>query len=220
MQTYNNNNNDDLPTGGPGTGIMGVIQTIFMVGMVVLFAWQTWGLVDWLFPTDSLVMKILTLVTFDVGSLAWTATDLFFYHKSWVAQTLARVGAVIDFILSLLATISYFIVVNIMRYHVGFNLQLMYVFEALVIVATVVNVVFLVVWWHTEYATRVRHPLSYAQANKKYSPVYSAPVLSAKASKKYSPRTNKSIPSPVVEEIEEILPVVEEVVAPKKKLPR
>src|SRR5205085_2766129 len=37
------------------------IPALAYIGLLILFAWQTWGLVNFLFPDDQLLMKMLTL---------------------------------------------------------------------------------------------------------------------------------------------------------------
>src|SRR5947207_2532461 len=88
-------------------GLFWVIGAFIYLGLIVLFGWQTWQLVNYLFPGDQLMAKVLTLLSFDVMAVVWGAMDLFYSFASRGAKMLVRVAWIITFLLSLVASILY-----------------------------------------------------------------------------------------------------------------
>src|SRR5258708_140317 len=83
-------------------GALFYLGAAIYVGLIILFAWQTWAFVDWLFPSDQLLFKLLTVLCFDVMAVFWAATDLFYRFAVKGARTLVRWAWAISFVLSVL----------------------------------------------------------------------------------------------------------------------
>jgi len=140
-------------TGNAGLYIVGAA---IYVGLLLLFAWQTWAFVDWLFPSDQMLMKLLTVLCFDVMALFWACVDLFNKFGSRGARTLVRWAWAISFILSLLASIFYLTISSMFRFHLQINQQTVDVGYGVTIAALTLNILFLTFWLYAEWAAR--HP--------------------------------------------------------------
>src|SRR2546421_12761935 len=74
------------------------------VTFVVVFAFQTWFLVDWLFPSTNLFMKIGTVGSFDVMSIVWAAADTFYTFFRWRSKHIVQAMWGITFTLATVAS--------------------------------------------------------------------------------------------------------------------
>jgi hypothetical protein len=140
------------------TGNIGlfIIMTAVYVGLLMLFAWQTWQFVNWLFPDDQILMKILTVLCFDIMALLWSCLDLFYRFASRGARTLVRWAWAISFILSLLASVFYLIIESMFRFQVTLTQSAINVGYGISIVAVTLQVLFVTFWLYLEW--NVRHP--------------------------------------------------------------
>lgn len=142
-----------------GNIIMFVIMTVFMLIFVGTMAYQTWAFVDWLMPKDALVMKLLTLLTFDIAATIWTAVDVFYPYATRGSMYAARSAMVIDYGLAVITTAFYFTLAYIFRFHIGFADVLVIAMYVIAIFSTVLNAILTIVFWSIEWGAY--HPKEY-----------------------------------------------------------
>lgn len=146
----------------PATAILLVGLALALLGMLILFASQTLGFVNWLYPSDELFFKILTFVCFDVLSFVWALVVLLYKYADERAKTVAWVAAVLDFLLSLVASVLYLIIQNIYRFHLVIDPNWVVGSTIVTIVALVANILLLVVFLTFDVPARIE-----ADANHK-----------------------------------------------------
>src|SRR5579863_9166280 len=76
-------------TKGKQSNWNGAITTVGFViygALLILFGWQTWQFVNFLFPDDQLLMKVLTFISFDFMALVWAVVHTFYRFASRGAQ--------------------------------------------------------------------------------------------------------------------------------------
>lgn len=134
-----------------------VVVAIIYVGILLLFAWQTWSFVDWLFPSDQLLMKLLTVLCFDIMALIWACLDLFYHHATRGARTLIRWAWAISFILSLIASIFYLVLESILRFKLEITPVTVDIGYGVTIVAVTETVLFVTFWLYIEWSARHPH---------------------------------------------------------------
>jgi hypothetical protein len=140
-------------TGNAGLFIVG---TAIYLGLLMLFAYQTWQFVDWLFPSDQVLMKLLTVLCFDVMALFWACVDMFYRFASKGARTLVRWAWGISFFLSLIASIFYLVIESMFRFRVELTQQTVNIGYGITIFALTLNILFLTFWLYQEWGAR--HP--------------------------------------------------------------
>lgn len=118
-----------------------IAMCVVYLGMLVLFATQTWGLVDWLFPTDQLGTKLLTLGMFDIMAFMWGCVLKFYRFHSRGAWQAVVAGAVITFLLSFVASILYMSIHNIFRFHLAVDQGTVNFGYGVSILAVMVNII-------------------------------------------------------------------------------
>lgn len=190
------------------------IASIFLLGFTGLFAWQTWEFVDFLFPSDAILMKILTLLSFDVMLLVYGMLDLFYRFATKLSHNLIKIGWGFAGFLSVTTTILFFTISSMLRFQVVISPALVDWGYVIVTVSVVVNMVILTFWWRIEWVTRHPRTYEYEAEEEEDEPVYSPPrALPA--------TTNKvALASTVeVEEIPETTNKTPQLSTNKKKLP-
>ena len=121
-----------------------IIAGIIYVSLLIYFGWQTWLFVDWLFPSQQLGMKCLSLLSFDIMALVWGCIDTFDKKNlRGGIKTMIKWAWCIAFILSLLASVLYLVIANMFRFNIPISQTTVNVGEAVSILALVVNVIFL-----------------------------------------------------------------------------
>src|SRR5712691_6026859 len=120
-------------------------------GLLLLFGVQTWLFVNWVFPDDQLLAKVLTLISFDVMALFWSLAHTFYSFKSHGAQWWVRIAWGLTFFLSLVASILYLIIQFYFRFHLAVDQTWVSVGYAVSIVALVANILALMAWLILEY---------------------------------------------------------------------
>lgn len=135
-------------TSNPVTFILG---TAFMLAYVLYSGSQTWLLVDWLFPGDALVMKVLTVVTFDVSALFFFILHQFHRPATEGSKTIVLYGSIIDFILSIVATGFYLTLRYVTHYNGMVDPNLVTAMYVTVLVAMIINIIFVACWWSIEW---------------------------------------------------------------------
>ena len=116
------------------------ILLVIYTGMIILFAVQTWLFVNWLFPGDLLIMKCLTMLSFDVLALVYAAFHTFYRFHSRGAKSWVQIAWVVTFVLSLLASILYLVILDYFRMSLVPDVNYIYVGDAVSIIALVFNV--------------------------------------------------------------------------------
>src|SRR6266487_3347611 len=129
-----------------------IIGGFLYIGLTIYFGWQTWTFVDWLFPGDQLLMKALTLISFDVMSVFWGGLDLFYKFASPGAKTWVRVSWVVTFILSSIASVLYLVVESVFRFHLTVSSSTVNIGYIVSIIAVIYNIIALVLWIYLEWS--------------------------------------------------------------------
>jgi hypothetical protein len=134
-----------------------LIGAAIYLGLLILFAWQTWSFVDWLFPSDQVLMKILTVLCFDIMALFWACVDLFYRFASRGARSLVRWAWAVSFILSLLASIFYLVIESMFRFQITISQQTVNTGYGITIGALTLNILFLTFFLYLEWLARHPH---------------------------------------------------------------
>jgi len=159
-----------------GNPVMAIILTGFTLIAVSTMALFTWLFVDWLFPPEAFVLKILTLIFFDISAFFWGCMHLFGTPASKSSDQIISAGMIVDLILSICTTIAYFTIAYVLRFEPGFPVRnLVVTMDILVTFAVVYNAVLFMAYFSTEW--RIRHPRKYLFAE--VAPVYSPPRRAA-----------------------------------------
>lgn len=143
------------------TGNTGLFITMGLayVALLILFGIQTWLFVDWLFPNDELLMKILTVVSFDVMALLWACLESFYRFATAGTHTIVKWSWGITFLLSLIASVIYMVLQSMFRFHLEVSPQLINTAYGITITALVFNIVMITFFIRNEWM--VRHPRIY-----------------------------------------------------------
>lgn len=142
-----------------GNNLLFILFAVVYVALLILFASQTWLFINWLFPPDQLVMKALTLLTFDGMAALWAVGDLFYKFASPGAKTIVRTAWAISFLLSMLATIFYLVLESMLRFNIAITPDTVNVGYGVTITAVTLNVLFVTFFLYLEW--RARHPEEY-----------------------------------------------------------
>lgn len=129
---------------------------LIYIGLLVLFCWQTAIFVNWLFPDDQVMMKILLVFCFDGMAFFYAVADLFYHFASKNTRGIVRWGWGISFFLSLLASVLYLIINSFFRFHLVIDSTWINVGYAVTIVAVVFQVCMVTFFLYIEWLTR--HP--------------------------------------------------------------
>jgi hypothetical protein len=127
-----------------------VIFGIAYIGLLLLFAWQTWEFVNWLFPDDELTFRVLTFVCFDVMAFLWACCDLFFRFTDPTSRTIVRWGWGITFTLSLAASILFLSIQGFFRFHLQISADMLNMGYSVSIIALVFNILILTAFLYKE----------------------------------------------------------------------
>lgn len=141
----------------PANLIVTALVYIIYVGLLLLFGFQTWQFVNFLFPDDQLTMKVLTLISFDAMALLWGVADLYYAFMSKGAKTWVRVAWVVTFILSLVASILYLVIQAFFRFHVGISEAMVDWGYTISLFALTFNIITLMMFIYLEYSARHPH---------------------------------------------------------------
>jgi uncharacterized BrkB/YihY/UPF0761 family membrane protein len=137
-------------------GALFYILAVIYIGLLFLFGYQTGVFVNWLFPNDQIMMKILTVVCFDGMAFLWAITDLFYHFACKNTRDLVRWGWGVSFILSLLASILYLVISSMFRFEVQITATWVDVGYGIVITAIVFQIIMVTFFLYIEWV--VRHP--------------------------------------------------------------
>jgi len=127
----------------PTSSLRFVVRAIY-IALLILFAWQTIEFVQWLFPDEQLIYKVLVFVCFDVMAFVWAMVDLFYHFADQDgARTIVRWGWAVTFILSLGASILYLSIQGYYRFHLPITADMLNIGYTVSIVALVFNILIL-----------------------------------------------------------------------------
>ena len=129
-----------------------IILAILAAGAIGLFAYQTWEFVNWLFPVENLLMKILAVVNFDIFSYVWLMVGLFLaplLHPT--SKSLAFIVGIVTFILSLACSVIQMMLAQSERFLTAIDPKIIYFAYALVILALVINIVTVLTLLHIQW---------------------------------------------------------------------
>lgn len=141
MQEYEGQEEQLDLKSSPAAIVTLIALALLFLGAVIFFGFQTWGFVNWLFPDDGLMMKILAVVNFDLFSYVWLSVGLFLAR--WIqpmSRTLAVIAGVVTFLLSLGCSIIQIMIGNAERFGTNTNMDFVYTADAFIIVALVWNI--------------------------------------------------------------------------------
>jgi len=141
----------------PANVIITVVKYLIYIGLLVLFGWQTWQFVSFLFPDDQLLMKVLTLISFDVMALFWACADLYYAFASRGAKTWVRTAWILTFFISLLASILYLVIQSMFRFQLTVSIAFVDTGYAISIVTLTFNIVALMMYIYLEHNARNPH---------------------------------------------------------------
>jgi hypothetical protein len=125
-------------------------------GLLMLFGWQTWQFVSWLFPDDQLLAKILTMLSFDILAAFWAIVHTFYRFADRGAKTWVVIAWALTFILSLLASVLYLVIQFYFRFSLAVSPAMVDIGYAVSILALVFNILALMAWLILEH--QKRHP--------------------------------------------------------------
>ena len=127
------------------------------VALLILFGWQTIEFVNWLFPDEQLVYKILVFACFDVMALVWALIDLFYHFADQDgARTIVRWGWAVTFLLSLTASILYLAIQGYYRFNLAISPDMLNIGYTVSIFALVFNVLILTGFLYREETASAR----------------------------------------------------------------
>ena len=146
------------------TSILFVTLGLFYLGLLILFAWQTIEFVNWLFPGEQLVFKILTFICFDVAAIVWLMIEVFFKKFDSRSETIAIVASIGTFLLSLVATVLYMVIQGVFRFRLVVTQDMVTAGDIVSIVALVGNILLVMTFLYFEVVAR----LAYKQSHSRY----------------------------------------------------
>lgn len=124
--------------------------------MLILFGWQTWQFVNWLFPDDQLLAKILTMTSFDILAAFWAVVHTFYRFASRGAKIWVQIAWALTFVLSLVASVLYLVIQFYFRFNLAVSPAMINIGYAVSILALVFNILSLMAWLILEH--QKRHP--------------------------------------------------------------
>lgn len=140
-------------TGGHGLFIIGTCLYMAFIG---LFLWQTASFVNWLFPTDQIIYRVITVTTFDIMALLWACIDTFYRFATRASHGLVKWAWGISFIASMVASIFYMVLQSMTRLDFVPDITYVNIGYGIVILVTVLQISFLTFFIRQEWMTR--HP--------------------------------------------------------------
>lgn len=146
----------------PANVIVTVLVYLVYIGLLILFGFQTWQFINFLFPDDQLTMKVLTIISFDIMALLWGVADLYYAFASKGAKTAVRAAWVITFILSLVASILYLAIQSLFRFHVDVSQTMINWGYIVSLFALTFNIIILMLFIYLEYSARHPHQDEFA----------------------------------------------------------
>jgi len=126
------------------------------VTFIIVFAFQTWFLVDWLFPSTNLFMKVGTVGSFDVMSIIWAAADTFYEFYRWRSKHIVQAMWGITFTLATVCSIIQLYLASSTRLDFKLDPNIIHLSYALVILSLVGNLIALTFVFKIEWAAS--HP--------------------------------------------------------------
>jgi len=171
---------------------MAVIMPIIYVGAIVYFGYQTWELVDHLFPAEQLSMKIGTVLTFDFMAAIWLAVKMFARFRVWSNYGMAKGMWRITFTLATAASAIQMYLQAVSFTYGSVDTRIIYIAYALVVVAAVVNICAIGHFLNTEWDAA--HP-------RKFMPApHGGNVMITRGAHTYSPPAPARIAQPKEEQ--------------------
>ena len=140
-------------TGGMGLFIIG---TVFYLSFIGLFLWQTAEFVNWLFPDDQVLYRIITVCVFDVMALLWACIDTFYRFATRGSHQLVKWAWGVSFIAAMIASVFYMVLQSMTRLDFTPDIAWIDTGFGIVILVTVLQILFLTFWIRMEWMTR--HP--------------------------------------------------------------
>ena len=131
-----------------------IVIAIAYIALLLLFGWQTWEFVNVLFPDDQLLMKLLTVFSFDVMALIFGAAHLFYRFAHPHAKTAVGWGWAITNLLSLVATIIYMVIQSMFRFRVAVSTDVVNFGYGVTIAALVFDLSMIAIFLYSEISTR------------------------------------------------------------------
>ena len=128
-----------------------IVLCLLGLGAIVLFGWQTWEFVDWLLPSERLLMKILAVLNFDGFSYVWLAAGLFLARiLQSTTRSFTLIAGIVDFVLSLACTVIQMTLQSAERFFIHIDPNVVYLAYAVIVIALVINITTLMAIVHIE----------------------------------------------------------------------
>jgi hypothetical protein len=144
--------NSTKPKLGPAAIGVIIALSVAGTGAVILFGWQTWEFVNWLLPTDSLLMKILAVVNFDVFSYIWLATGLFLgRHIEKVSKDMTFIAGIVTLLLSLACSVIQMTIQRDERFLTNIDPNQVDLAYGMIIIALIWNIITILILLHVEW---------------------------------------------------------------------
>jgi hypothetical protein len=128
------------PKTAGGFWIAIIVLGVFLAGLIT-FAIQTWELVTVIFPDENLFMKVGAVVSLDVMSIIYAATEMFYPFKDQNTKHLATGMWLVTFVLALVASCIYMYISSLHLLHGVLDITWLAVAYAIVILAMAGNVI-------------------------------------------------------------------------------
>lgn len=163
---------------------IGIIVCAIYAIAVFVFAWQTWQLVNTIFPADNQFMKISTVCCLDVMSLVFAMAEMLYPFKSAHAKHLAMGMWLITFTGALSASIIYMYLNSISVLHGVVDMSILVWAYAIVVVVMAADVLSITVGIRMEVgaakaarrrARFIRRQQAQAQVYSQVSPANNQP---------------------------------------------
>ncbi len=182
---------------------MKIVGIIALLAAMIGFAIQTWELVDWLFPAENFLMKVITVIVFDGFSAGWASAEVFYPFRRSNNKHLANGMWLIDFFLSMLATVLQMFLSSAFRFKIDVPFAVDLTAYALVTIAFAANIVVLTIIVRGEIMAAARAASIGGGGTpppRQSAPVPGAPQAPTASAKPATPASGPSRPS--VEELE------------------
>lgn len=142
-----------IERGHSNIGLFSLVVGV-QVGLLALFAGQTWFFVNILYPDDLLVMRALTVFSVDGMALVWACLIWFYSFAHPHSKNAARTGKWVDYGLSAIISVIYMVMTYTFRYYHITDLTAVQVGSVCSIIALIFNVILVFVFLDKEIGTR------------------------------------------------------------------
>lgn len=146
--------------------VMNVILRGFLLVAIGTMAMFTWLFVDWVFPPEQFILKLLVLLFFDIAAAFWGAMDMWGQPATEETHTIIKSGIVVGVLLSISTTLAYILLGYATRFTPIIPLpQLALIMDFVLAFAVAFN--FIMLGLYVQKENEIRHPRSYLYSSPK-----------------------------------------------------